>query len=275
MDTRMGSVAGLKHNKGKLAILAVYILVVFGSPLIFFTPFDQNQLVDSSRSFVPPDADQFFRQYIGLLQRGDTREALLLMSEEARQTDSPVSLHALSNYLANSTNRMDLISGKVRVATPLRGGTSTTNYDVYYKIVSKNQDNNYMIVEILAQDSGRGMQILGIWAASPNQLGEERAKSMFGAKSLYLVLAVLIPSFIAFTAFRYITKARKPGWVTFLIILFATVYLSISSDQVRFIFGIYSFMGEADPWGSWAFLTPIPLGAIYYYFVRKRHEVSY
>jgi hypothetical protein len=29
MDTRMGSVAGLKHNKGKLGILAVYILLVF------------------------------------------------------------------------------------------------------------------------------------------------------------------------------------------------------------------------------------------------------
>jgi hypothetical protein len=71
---------------------------------------------------VHSDADQFFRQYIGLLQRGDTREALLLMSEEARQTDSSVSLHALSTYLANSTSPMDLISGKVEVRTPLRGG---------------------------------------------------------------------------------------------------------------------------------------------------------
>jgi hypothetical protein len=98
---------------------------------------------------------------------------------------------------------------------------------------------------------------------------------MFGTKSLYLVLAVLIPSFIAYTAFRYITKARKPSWIIFLLILFATVYLSISGDQIRFIFGIHSFLGEPDPWGSWAFLIPIPLGIIYYSFARKRHETPY
>jgi hypothetical protein len=42
MDTRMGSAAGLKNNKGKLGVLAVYVLVVFVSPLTLLIPLAQT-----------------------------------------------------------------------------------------------------------------------------------------------------------------------------------------------------------------------------------------
>jgi hypothetical protein len=38
----MGSAAGLKNNKGKLGVLAVYVLVVFVSPLTLLIPLAQT-----------------------------------------------------------------------------------------------------------------------------------------------------------------------------------------------------------------------------------------
>jgi hypothetical protein len=75
---------------------------------------------------------------------------LLLMPEEARQKDAPASLHAVSNYLANSASQMDFIGGEV--TTTWKDGSSTTNYAVYHELLTEDQANKYVIVEILAQD---------------------------------------------------------------------------------------------------------------------------
>jgi hypothetical protein len=56
------------------------------------------------------------------------------------------------------------------------------------------------------------------------------------------------------------------------VIIFLTLYIDILNGNTVFNFGFNSFAMNAGPWSPWEFAIPIPLGAIYYWVVRKKYE---
>jgi len=270
MDTSIELKAGIKNNKGKAAVLILYVFFIFISPLYALTPIAQKQFISFMNSLISPEADKFFRQYIDLLRKGETDQAYSLIAEQVRQSVSPELLKALSTHFTNTTDQMQVIGWKYKSFT--MDGNTLTTYDVHYEIQNNDSINKYMIAEFNAQNTGSGFQILGVHEMDSAQAVKEVARFNLASQWVYIMLSLLIPLIIIYTGIRYIQKAQSPKWILFLIILFATVYPNVSGQQYNINFGAYGFMAKAGPYAPWVFLTPIPLGTIYYYIFRKKYE---
>jgi hypothetical protein len=264
------STAGIKNNKGKFIVLVLFVLLVFLTPLSYNIPFVKNMLTGFTQSLVPKDTDQFFRQCIALLKDNNIDQAYSLMSPQMRQTVSTSALQTVATYFINTTNQAEIVGAKINsISTP---SNSEKDYDITYEIQNNDNTNKYLLVEIIASDTGNGLQILGIHAIKEMQSIKEQGKFNFSTQGIYLILSLLIPLFIVYTALRYIRKAQKPKWILFLVILLVSLFISVTNNSVAFHIGAYGFMSKSGLWGPWIFMIPIPLGAIYYYFVRRRLE---
>jgi hypothetical protein len=263
--------AAIKNNKGKSVVLVLYVLAVFVGPLFLFTPSANNFLASVNQQLAPPTADAFFKQYLGLLQQDNLSGANALLSQ---QGGGPVTTstaeQSIAAMLASTTKQMEIVGGHSTFTTS--EGTTTASYDVYYQIKNNDPVYKYVVAEIVAQQTGSGFQILSLNVIPETQSVQELGKFNFATQGIYLILSLLIPAFVAYTAFRYITKGQKPGWVLFLVILLVTAYISVSNGTWGVSFGFNQFATKGRLFGPWIFFTPIPFGAIYYYFVRKRYE---
>ncbi len=260
-----------KNNKGKFILLAIYGLAIFISPLQYFTSGTQNQLVAITKSMVSDEAGKFFGEYIDLLHQGNLDKAYSLMTKDAQESVSKDSLKTLSTYFASTTNEMEIVGGNVNTRTDSQG--SVTTYDVVYEVKANDSKYPYQIVEVTAVNVGQGIQILGVNVAGQTESVKKRGRFDFSSQGLVLILSILIPLFIIYTGYRYLTKAKNPKWMLFLVILLGTAYIQIVGPKFGVSFGFSEFMSKAGPWGPWVFVTPFPIGAIYYYFVYKHHEL--
>jgi hypothetical protein len=221
-------------------------------------------------SLVRTEDDNFFKQYFVLLRNVDVAKAYSLLSPEAKQSTSPEQMRTLSGYFASTTDQMEVVAGRMNTHSNDSGSTMT--YDVYYEIANNDPVYTYVIAEISAQNTGDGLAVVGVHATGEKKSIKEQSRFVFAAQGMYLLLALVLPAFVAFTGYRYLTKAIKPRWQTFLFILFATLYISIADGGFTANLGFKEFMTPTGPWAPFLFSTPIPLGAIYYWIMRKRYE---
>jgi hypothetical protein len=270
--------SGIKNNKGKFFVVALYIFVVLISPLQFFTPYTQNQLESLLNSLVTKETDQFFKKYVNLLQVGDVEQAYSLLSPQAREVVSTSTWQTLSEGFSNAaTAKMEIVGGSSNWHSNDSGTTET--FDIYYEMPNDDPAYPFLLTEITAQNVGNGLEVLGVFAQGEAKSLKEQQRFNFASQGIYPVIAVLIPLFIAYTALRYILRARNPRWSILCLILLVSLCLNAGGQGVHagsfgVNFGVYGFMTKNSPWGSWAFVTPIPLGALYYYYIRKRHEIK-
>lgn len=262
--------SAILNNKGKFVVLALYVLVVFIAPLYYLTPKSQDSLVYFVKALVTSEDDAFFKQYIGLLQTGDNEKAYSLLSPEAKQVATPEQMQTVSAYFASTTNKMEVVAGGMNSRTTADG--TTRNFDVYYEIENNDPVKKYVVAEITAQDIGNGLAVLGVHTIGAEKSIKEQPRFDFASQGIYLILSLLLPAIVVFTAYRYLTTAVKPTWPIFLVILFVTLYLSYGGGNFKVNFGFNGFMVPTGPWAPFAFLTPLPLGAIYYWIRRKKYE---
>lgn len=263
--------SSFKNNKGKFVLLVLYGLAVFISPLQYFTSSTQNQLVAITKSMVSDEAGKFFKGYIDLLHQGNLDKAYSLMTKDAQESVSKDSLKTLSTYFASTTNEMEIVGGNVNTRTDSQG--SVTTYDVVYEVKANDLKYPYQIVEVTAVNAGQGVQILGVNIAGQKESVKERGRFDLSSQGIALIISILIPLFIIYTGYRYLTKTKNPKWMLFIVILLGTAYIQITGQKFGVSFGFNEFMSKGGPWGPWIFATPLPLGAIYYYFTRKRYEL--
>jgi hypothetical protein len=219
---------------------------------------------------VAPDADSFFRNYIDLLRKGDAEKAYSYVAPDQQGDLSVSKLKEFTPYFASSTDQMSVIGWAFNKSITSEG--STTVYDAFYELKTTDSVSPYQVVEIVAHDVGSGIQIQGVHLDGFKKSAAERSQFNFSTQGVGLILSILIPLFIIYTAYRYLTKARNPGWIIFLVIVFVTLYVTMIGSNFNFNFGFNSFASKVGPFSPWEFVTPIPLGAIYYYFVRKKYE---
>lgn len=249
-------------------MLLLYVGAVFIAPLYNLTPSVQNNLVQLVHMLVQPADDTFFKEYIGLLQEGNVDKAYSFLAPEAKQTASIDQMRELSEYFAKTTDQMEVVAGGMNMRS--NDNHSTTTYDVYYEIGNNDDVYKYVMAEITAQKIDDKLTILGVHTTVTEKSIKEQPRFDLASQGIYLLLALLIPAFIAFTAFRYITTAEKPTWPIFLIILFIALYFSATNGNYKVNFGFYGFMVPTGPWAPFMFLMPVPLGALYYWYARWR-----
>jgi hypothetical protein len=209
----LGSAAGIKNNKGKFAVLVLYVLLVLVSPLWFFTPFAQSQLAGSIKMVVEPNADSFFRNYIDLLRKGDVEKAFSYVSPDQQANLSVSNLKEFTPYFANSTDQMNVIGWAFNKR--ITDQSSSSAYDVFYELKTTDSASPYQVVEIVARGGGSGIQIQGTTISGFKKSAAERSQFNLPSQGGYLIIAILIPLFIVYTAYRYITKGAIQAGYSF------------------------------------------------------------
>lgn len=260
----------LPAHKGKFAVLAVYIIVVFLAPIFSAVTYNPEKAIGMFAKFVAEKDDQFFRSYIALLKDQKVDEAYALLSPEAQQASSRDELATVAKEFTNMTDEMTIVGVNIN---HIDDESPRTIYQMSYEVVNNDPEKKYVGVNISARDQGQGIKIDGVQTFYGATSLKEGAKFNFPKPYWMLLIAVLIPLFVAYTAYRYITKAANPKWWLFLVILLISVYVTIRADGGFSVnFGFNGFMGPAGIWGPWVYFTSVPLGAIFYYFMRKRVE---
>lgn len=261
--------SGIKNNKGKTIILLIYIISIFCFPLGLLSPSSTTNLVKVVKSFGSPEADTLFRHYIYLLKEKKIQEAYSMVSPEVQKEYSLSSVDELAAYFASTTNQIYIAGIYINVS---KGDLQRTDYDITYEIQNNDPKYKYILTQIIARDEGSGIKILTIFVSPQENSVKESGKFDLSRQWWLLLLSIIIPLFVAYTAFRYLIKTKQPKWWLFLIILLLSLYVSFGNGGFSINVGTYGFMHKAGLWGPWVFMTPIPLGAIYYYFVRKKLE---
>ena len=256
------------------ALVALYLVVIFWPPTVshFLFGNDNNQTSIPS-SLVPPNADQLSQQFISSLIKGDINKAVSSYLPTQMRTDQ---VRGLLNRIipldlaSTSISDMKIVGAYTNyIVTP--SGTTPNTYDLTYVLLNNNPDRiKYQIIEIETGDVGEGLQVIN-FKINPISSFPLKFDPTF-KNILLLLLSILLPIFIAYTAFRYIRKNQKPNLFIVLGILLVTVYITIASDHYGMYIGFHSFMQRANAWTPWIFNTPIPLGALLYYIFRKKLE---
>ena len=260
----------MKKNKGKLVVLGIYVFFVFIFPLVSLVTYSPSKIVGLAQSLVPKSADEFFRSYILLLKPEDTTQAYSLLTDDVRQAVATSSFKEVSKYFASTTDQVMVVGANVN---KIFGDGVRTNYDITYEIQNDDQVNKYILLNLVAYETEGGIKILGIHTQPETESITSQNGFNTGPFGVYLILSILFPLFITYTAFRYIQKATNPRWWLFLLILFASLYIYLQNDGgFTFNLGFHSLMGKDGIWGPWTFDLPIPIAAIAYYFMRKKLE---
>ena len=259
----------LPEHKGKFALIIIYLLFVFVTP--FYTAYtsDPEKVSGLIQGFVSEKDNQFFKNYISLLEKQDTEQAYALFSPEAKQAVTQSQLSELATQFANATNDIQILGAITNTVY----GNNVTSYRMTYEIANNDSEKKYLITEIVARDRGDGIKIDGTYMNFSATSVKEGARFAFPKPDITMVLAILAPLFIAYTAFRYFTKASKPKWWPLIGIILLAAFLTIRSDGgFTITFGLYPFLNPAGLWGPWVYVAPIPVGALAYYIFRKKFE---
>ncbi len=268
----------IKGNKWKFIVILAYALFVFIAPLWSLTPYAQKLSQASMQTFVTKDEDNFFKQYITLLQQQNVSQAYILLDPTVAASTTTSSLEVLSIHFASTTSQMRVVGWYWKTFSGATWGGQPehwTTYDATYEITNNDPNYPYLLVELTAQNSGDGLKMIGVHA-QPEEVLFGTTPGFTTADGVFLLFALLMPLFILCTAFRYLMKARNPRWLMFLIILFLSIYFNISSPNPSAIDPLITFnvtIGVFESLQSfWAFAIPLPLGAIYYWFAREKYE---
>lgn len=260
----------LTAHKGKFVVLILYIIVVFLAPIYSAVSYNPEKTIGIFAKFVAEKDEQFFRSYIELLKDQKVDDAYALLSPEAQQASSRTEMATVAKEFTNMTDEMSIVGVNIN---HIDDDSPRTIYQMLYEVVNNDPEKKYVGVNISARDHGQGLRIDGVQTFHGATSLKEGAKFSFPKPYWMLLIALLIPLFVAYTAYRYITKAANPKWWLFLVILLVSVLVTLRADGGFGVhFGFNGFMGPAGIWGPWVYFTSLPLGAIFYYFKRKKVE---
>ncbi len=262
----------LPAHKGKFALLIIYVIVVFLAPLYSIVSYNPEKAVSMFSKFIDEKDDQFFREYMSLLRDQKVDEAFGLLSPEAQQVVTRDSIADGAKEFSTASSEVILVGVNIN---HINDSSPRTVYRMSYEMPNNHPERKYVGVNISARDQGQGIRIDAIQTFYSEQSIKGGAKFKFPPIDWALFVAILAPLFVAYTAFRYLTKATQPKWLIFLGIILLSVYVTLSADGgFSLNFSVSGFMGPAGLWGPWVFFPVVPIGAIIYYFFRKRLEIS-
>ena len=162
-----------ERNFWKFVVLAIYITLVLLSPLPFLALYFIENETEFGQSFVPKDADQFFKQYIIILRDRNTDQAYSLLSPETRQHTSTSSLFTLASAFANITGPIEKIDANV-VEKKRPQGDTQVQYDVTYEAQNNDPITKFILVNILASNTDGHLQVSRIHARpTPASINEQ------------------------------------------------------------------------------------------------------
>jgi hypothetical protein len=260
----------LPAHKGKFALLIIYVIVVFLAPFYTAFKYDPLKMVNAISKFVPAKDDQYFRDYFSMLKDQKVDQAYALLSPETQQSVTKADFAKVAKQFSTITTDMKVVGAKINYD---QGASPYTTYGMTYEIANNDPVKKYMLVDVAARDLGQGTRIDNLQTYFETQSLTEGGKFAFPKPDWTLIVALLAPLFVVYTAYRYLTKAPNPRWWWLIGILFLSVYVSIRPGSVYGAnLGFNGFMGLADLWGPWVYSPFLPLGAILYYFFRKKLE---
>lgn len=275
----------MRNQRGKFAALVLWFLVVFVVPMIFLLPSVRGIISAVPTAFVAPEDDIVFKQFISLLQDGQYKTAHAMMSKEAQDAIPEESLRSIAPFLKDTTDRVELVGARFNTTKVGRiiswGGSgtssesekspnSTTVYEVSYEVQNNDPKYTHALITMSGIKKDGKLEIQAFHADLRDYSVKDQSAPDVRSNIIWMLLAIVIPLFIGYTAFNYLSSAANPRWVLLLVILLLNLYVYVAGDVVNFKFGFYSFASQT-PYGSWAFITPVPLGAIYYWITRKKY----
>lgn len=257
-------------HKGKFVLVIVYAVIVFISPFYFAYTYSPVKIAASVDKLASLRDGEFFKNYLSLLKNQKVDEAYSLLSPEAQQSVTPADFTKIVKQFS-TVSLSDTKTVGAQINTLIGESTS---YHMTYELANDDSENKYVLVNIAARNLGQGIKIDTLRGSFEGQSIIETAKFSFPAADWKLLVALAAPLFVVYTAYRYLIKASKPRWWWLIGILFLSIYIEVNPGPVYSAsFGFNGFMGLANIWGPWVFIPFLPLGAVVYYFLRKRLEV--
>jgi hypothetical protein len=262
-----------RASPGKFVLLTIYVIVVFLAPFYTAFSYDPEKMVSTIAKFIPAKDDQFFRNYVSLLKGQKIDEVYALLSPDTQQSVTKEGLvNVVEQFATVSASEIVIVGSAIN---HVLDSPSYTNYLMTYEVPNNDSTKKYMLVEIAARDAGQGIRVEELKTYFGSKSIVEGGKFAFPKPDWTLIVALLAPLFVVYTAYRYLTKSANPRWWWFIGILFLSVYMTVRpGPEYGVSLGLNGFMGLATVWGPWVYSPFLPLGAIVYYFFRKHLEVQ-
>lgn len=259
-----------KEHKWKYVLVGAYFLLVLVSPLFFFSGVFQNDPEAMLDWIVSEENDQFFQGYIKQIQSNQIEESYSQLHPEIQKSFPIEDIERVAIALASSSDALELIGANIKTTNSSSNG-SWTKHDVTYEVANNDPEYKFLLVQVVAIEEGGEMKIAGIHVIPETESIKEQRKVDFASQWPVILLAIVIPLFIIYTALHYLSKAKDPRWLILVMILFLASYLNVTGETVSIrIISLNSFASAEGLWGPIVFNTPLPLGVLIYWVRRKK-----
>lgn len=274
-------------QRTKFAVLVLWLIVVFVVPLISMIPAVSGMISAAPVAFVAPEDDAVFKHFISLMQNGKYDTAYAMLSKDSQASIPKDQWSSMFQFLKNTGDDARLVGASFNTTKVGKviswGGSgtssgegmpkSTTVYEVNYEVSNNDPSDptyTYALISMGGVKRDGKLEVEGFHVNLRPFSVKDQPAIDFKSNLLWMILAILMPLFIAYTAFNYLTTAANPRWLLFIVILLLNLYLYMVGDTINAKFGFYSFFSQT-PYGVATFIAPAPLGAIYYWITRKKY----
>ncbi|EAU55600.1 hypothetical protein SPV1_01592 [Mariprofundus ferrooxydans PV-1] len=228
---------------------------------------------DMADNLIPKQESAFAKDYLHRLQTRDFESIKKYIdpSIEAQVTDNKL-LEAAKYFPSGNLLSTELIGSQVNVVN----GNWQGNFSFEYHF-----SDGWALANVVLKKSDDNLSVIGFNVYRTKASQKELNKFTLGGKSalhyFVLALAVLAPLFILVTTYfciRTPIPKRKWLWVVFVLVGIGSISINWSTGQFGIqplsikLFSASAF--EAGPFAPWIISASIPLGAIIFWFKRKR-----
>lgn len=221
----------------------------------------------------PKKEVKFAEEYLAKLRDKDFNYVKSQMSKETLARANDVLLVKMSNYFRKGKLlSTELIGSQVNVFN----GKWQGNFSFEYHFT-----DGWNTANVVFKKVDRKYEVIGLNVYQPNMSQKELNEFTFKNRSivqyLILLLAIVIPAFIIVTTYycaRTPIPKRKWLWVIFVLIGIFAVQVNWTTGGISIqpisahLFGVSAI--TASPYAPWIISISFPLGAIIFWFKRKR-----
>lgn len=228
---------------------------------------------DMAEKFIPKEESEFAKAYIEKLRAGDFEYVKSLMSQEVMlKVNDDLLSEMAGDFRDGEPKSIKIIGSQVNVFNDQWQGNFTFEYEF---------ESGWNLANAALRKVGDGYEVIGLHVYQTDaSLKEINAFTLSGKTFLHyivLIAAIVIPVFVLVTVYFCVkTPMPRRKWLWVLFILFGVGAIQVNWTSGQFAFQLLSIRlfgasaVAAGPYAPWIISASVPLGAILFWFKRKK-----
>jgi len=249
------------------------LLVVAISSFVFLIGLSACSYEDMAAKFIPEEESKWAEEYISKLRDRDFEYVKSKLSEELKpKVTDELLLNMVAHFRTGELVSTNIIGSQVHVFNGVWQGNFT--FELQFS-------DGWNLANAAFKKVNGEPEVIGINVYRTEASQKEINAFTFSGKSavhfVVLVLAIVVPVFILITTIvcvRTPIQKRKWLWIIFILLGVSAIQLNWTTGQFGVqLIGVHLFGAaatSAGPYAPWVLSASIPLGAIIFWFRRKK-----